>query len=280
MISIPSEQELTTLRAFHEPLCLTLYVPFMEPNGPDNPMRIEVKNLLRRADIELKRAGASQEHSAVSLRQIKEQMERNEAFPTRHEALLFFSHPHLFRYFHVPDTDAQSVVTIASGFDLTALESALEASQPYYVLMLGHKDVRLYEGDRYQLRALQLNDFPHDMAQALNIDEYPESRQTHSVASTARGKGSEAYHEQYTTRDVDKALLKEFFRRIDERLQTYLRQHPAPLVLAGVEYVVDIYRSVNTYRHVTTGALTGNLSDASLDEIRQRAIVAVDADFK
>ncbi len=276
MISIPSDQELQTLRSFHEPLSLTLYAPFIEPNGPDNPLRIEVKNLLRTAEAELRAAGASDHHIKATLRPIARHMELSEVWPTRHEALVFFSHPHLFRYFHVPDAGEQSAVTIGSSFDMTALESALEASEPYFVLMLGHKDVRLYEGDRYQLRALHPAGFPRDMAETLGIDEYPESRQTHSIASPARGKGSEAFHEQYGTRDVDKTLLKEFFRRIDTYLRPYLHKHPYPLILAGVDYVVSTYRSVNTYPRVAADIIAGNQADISLDEIRERAATVID----
>lgn len=276
MISIPSNQELEALRAFHEPLCLTLYAPFIEPSGPDNPLRIEVKNLLRDARIELKAAGASDQHIAATLRPIEDQMERSEIWPTRHEALVFFSHPQLFRHFHVPDTDEGSAITIAPSFDLEVLESALQASQPYFVLKLGHKDVQLYEGDRYQLRVIKLEGFPHDMTTTLGIDEYPESRQTHSIASTARGKGSEAFHEQYSTRDVDKTLLKEFFRRIDAYLYPYLHRHPYPLILAGVDYAVSLYRSVNTYPRVAADIIAGNVADVSLDDIRERAAVVID----
>ena len=276
MISIPSYDELTVLRSFHEPLSLTLYAPFIEPNGPDNPLCIEVKNLLREARRELKIAGASERHIKETIGHIEAQMERGEIWQTRHEALVFFSHPQLFRYFHVPDTGETSVVTIGSSFDLTPLESALEASQPYFVLMLGHKDVRLYEGDQYQIHAVALDDFPANLEDALAIDEYPESRQTHTIASAARGKGSEAFHEQYGTRDVDKVLLKEFFRRIDARLRPYLHRHPYPLVLAGVEYVVALYRSVNTYPRTAADIITGNLSDVSLDEVRERATAVID----
>ncbi|MEO6887603.1 MAG: hypothetical protein ABI456_01165 [Ktedonobacteraceae bacterium] len=47
-----------------------------------------------------------------------------------------------------------------------------------------------------------------------------------------------------------KEQLLRYFQRINRGLQSVLRGERAPLVLAGVEHLLPIYRKVNTYAHV------------------------------
>ncbi len=47
MFNFPSHKEIEELQDFHEPGCVTIYAPSLEANGPSNPTRIELKNLLK-----------------------------------------------------------------------------------------------------------------------------------------------------------------------------------------------------------------------------------------
>src|ERR1019366_908886 len=113
---------------------------------------------------------------------------------------------------------------------------ALADNERYYVLTLGHKNVHLYEGDHYSIRDVQLKDFPSDMKETLNIDEYPKWRETHEIAPSYMGKGSEAVHGQYNVSQIDKEFLVKYFRLLDKRLHSFLRPKDSPLIIAGVGY--------------------------------------------
>lgn len=268
---MPTEQDLEQLATFHEPLCLSLYAPFIEPNTTENPVRIEVKNMLREAEAALLAKGASEKEVKKTLRPIRDYMEQNEQWPRRHKSLVFFSHPKIFRHFHVPDSVAPYLVKVADGFEVTPLRRALERNEEYYVLTLGHKNVRLYEGDRYHLEPVSLDDFPSDMKKALRIDEYPRAIETHRVMPANRGKGSEAYHEQYDVSQTDKTMLGEFFRLIDRRLRPFLLERQKPLVIAGVDYLLPIYKKANTYPGLVKGTITGNQEHANKQSLQEKA---------
>jgi len=141
----------------------------------------------------------------------------------------------------------------------------------YFVLALGHRNVQLYEGDRDTIRPVNLKNFPNDMVNSLRVDEYPQSRQTHTIASASHGKGSEGFHEQYDIRSIDKKMLKEFFRRVDKQIHSYLYKHQHPLILAGVGYELAIYRTVNTYPHLLADMIAGSTEDINLQDIRKKA---------
>jgi hypothetical protein len=141
----------------------------------------------------------------------------------------------------------------------------------YYLLALSHKHVRLFEGDRYRLKPVELKNFSGDLEETLRIDEFPHSRETHTIAPASSGKGSEAFHQQYNVAETDKKMLLEFFRRIDHRLHAFLLFHEKPLLLAGVGYLLPIYRKVNTYAGLLDEAVIGNQDRTDIYTLGKKA---------
>lgn len=270
MINFPSQKELQELRAFNQPFCLTIYAPFIDPNTPANPNRIELKNLLREGKTALVSAGVAPGDVKKTLRLARQLMEDHEFWPIHHEGLVLFMHPKLFRYYHIPDHTTPHMLTVETGFNVEPLLKAMEDNKRYFVLALGHKNVRLYEGDHYQLKPVLFKNFPADMKQTLNIDEYPKWRETHGIAPSYMGKGSEAVHGQYNVSQTDKDMLLEFFRRIDHRLHNFLFRQSKPLIIAGVNYLLPIYRKANTYPGLLGDAIIGNQERTDLKTIRDK----------
>lgn len=158
----------------------------------------------------------------------------------------------------------------------------LEKNYGFYVLALSHKHITLYEGDQYGLNVVPVKGLDVDMKKMLGIDEYPNWRETHTIAPASRGKGSEAYHGQYNVHQTDKIMLKDYFRRIDKKIHAYLLGKHKPLILAGVGYLLPVYREVNTYKHVLPQSLTGNMERTNLSELHHKAwaVLTKSPDFK
>lgn len=278
MINFPNPQELNELKTFSEPFCLTVYAPIIDPSAATNPNRIEVKNMLREAETALLSAGVKPRQVKKTLRPARLLLEDHEFWSIHHESLVLFMHPQLFRFYHIPDHTTPYMLTVETGFNLEPLLQAMQNNQQYYILALGHKNVRLYEGDHYSIKPVQLKNFPSDMKGTLGIDEYPKFRETHTIGPASKGKGSEAYHKQYNVSQTDKAMLLEFFRRIDQRLHNFLTYRKKPLVLAGVNYLLPIYRKVNTYPDLVSGAITGNQDYPNLQSLKDKAWQMVEGD--
>lgn len=140
----------------------------------------------------------------------------------------------------------------------------------FFILTVGHKNVRLYQGDTSSLHLVDIKDFPADMKQTLDIDEYESERSVHTVVKAGRLTGVSA--SQYDKANTDKVMLKEFFRRIDDMLLGFLTQNNYPLILAGVDYVQAIYRSVNSYPHLVEQGISGNQDEAKEKDLHNRAL--------
>lgn len=269
--NLPSERQFKELRAVDAPFCLTIYAPRIGSPGAVDPNRVELKNLLKQAEVALSSAGVTPADVKKTLRPARELLQAQTFWPVRYESLALFMRPGFFRYYRIPDDATPYLLTVEQGFNLGPLRAAMDDNQRYYLLALSHKGVSLYRGDHYQIEQLRPRHFPVDLKQALGIDEFPHWYETHTIAPASDGKGSEAYHGQYNISQTDKQMLLEFFRQIDRRLRTLLRKEPAPLLLAGVNYLLPIYRRANTYADLRPGGITGNVSRMDLDTLRERA---------
>lgn len=273
MTDFPMPQELEELKAFKKPNCLTIYMPLLDPSEPglNDPNRIKLKNLVREAKTVLHGKGLSKQDIKKILYPIEDLLKSNALWPRQCESVVLFAHRDFFRYYHIPDHTVPDLLTVGQGFDLKPLLKAMRANRSYFVLALGHKDVRLYEGDHFKLTPVQLKDFPADMVQTLRLDENPKWRETHSIAQGNVGRGSEASHGQYNVAQVDKIRLEEFFRNIDHRLHFYLASKHKPLILAGANYLLPIYRKVNTYSYLWPSSIRGNVKEYQPRDIIEKA---------
>ncbi len=275
MINLPSPKELEVLEAYKEPYCVSIYVPLLDRSGTANPNRIELKNLLRQAKLTLQASDISKEELSKTLKGAEDLLNDAEFWPQRSESLALFMHANFFRLYHIPDHRTLYSLAVGKGFNLQPLKNILQSNKEYLVLALGHKKVELYAGDRYRLLPVNLKDFPADMLDTLNIDEYLKSRELHEITASSYGKGSEAYHGQYNVSQVDKKMLEEFFRIIDRRLHKYLSNQGKPLVLAGVDYLLPIYRKVNTYYLLWPKSIYGSIKNEAPKVIQAKAWAAI-----
>lgn len=270
MTGFPDTQQLAELRGFDKPCCVTIYAPAASSAEAD-PNRIEMKNLLRQASIALGDTALTQRDIKKTLRPVKDLLKNGRFWSQHRGSLALFVHADFFRWYQIPTIDIPHEVTVEQGFNLEPLLAAMRDNRSYFVLTLGHKDVQLYEGDRYNLEPVPLKDFPADMREVLRLDENPQAWETHSIAPGRAGKASEAMHGQYNVSQVDKQRLEKFFRRIDHRLHRYLAKRNKPLILAGVGYLLPIYRKVNTYTNLWPEGIRSNVKGKQPAEIRHKA---------
>ena len=120
------------------------------------------------------------------------------------------------------------------------------------------------------MRLVTVDGMPRDMEQALNYDA---GDRGHPANPAGRGDPAKAGvpHSQGAERDTPKEDLARYFRRIDTALRPVLREQRAPLVLAGVQYLLPIYREVSSYPHITEPELPGNPDHLSEPQLHGRA---------
>jgi hypothetical protein len=156
----------------------------------------------------------------------------------------------------------------------TLLPFLLGEEQRFYLLALSQNTIRLLEGTRHYISEVDLPEaVPRSLAETLADKGAERQLQVYAGMTMERGRQHVAVmHGQGedNTSDTKERLLR-CFHRIDRGLQERLREERAPLVLAGVEYLLPIYRRANTYAHVLDQGVAGNPDTWGMETFHQRS---------
>lgn len=277
MVNFPSDEELSELKRFRRAHSLTSYIAFRDSRSNPNHNRIEYKNMLRDAEFMLVNKGANSATVDQILNPMRDLLDNDVFWPPKHEDLAIFANPEEFRVYRVPEGSIESELVVQDSFLTTQLEVVMKTNKSYFVLALSRKNTQLFRGDFYSLAPVEVKGLSPDMKTALNIDEYPHSRQIHSINSKAKGKGSEGFHDQAEVKNTDKEMLFEYFRLVDKRIKPVVADVNLPLVIGGVDNLVALYTKANSYAGMVGQSIHGNLDHTSLDTIREKACAIVQA---
>jgi hypothetical protein len=229
-----------------------------------------LKNLVRQAREQLARNGLG-DGAIAALLAPADHLVIDDEFWRQPEAgvALFLSEQaaHTFQ-FHAPP---EETVVVARRFMLRPLLPILSDAERFYVLALSQNEARLLAGTRFALHAVPVKDMPASEAEALRFDELQKQTQYHTVASPA-GQGSYAvFHGQADAIDDAKERVQRYFRQIDHALRRALPSNGFPLVIAAVDYLLPLYRQVNSYPHLLAQSIRGNPEELSSTDLLRAA---------
>jgi Bacterial archaeo-eukaryotic release factor family 7 len=274
MISIPTKFDMQQLIEHQDQNCISIYTPFIQPNSPASPTRILFKNQVAKARRMLVIKSDVYRHKAKALRPAIRLLKDSEFWRTLGEDTAMFMGETFFACYKLPADSLYESLYVQNSFVLTQLENNIKQTEPYYILGLSQNEVKLYEYDNLSINNIGFGKFETNMRDNLRIDENQKWTETHTIAPASTGRGSRAYHGQYNLSDTNKRMLASFFRNIDKYLQTHLKKGH-PLVLAGVERLIPIYKSVSSYPLLEQWHITGSIEHLSSNEISRRLFGAM-----
>ncbi|MDO9532671.1 MAG: hypothetical protein Q7O12_11165 [Deltaproteobacteria bacterium] len=278
-MKIFTRDELRTLTASPQAPCVSIYMPTHRLPTENQQDRTRLKNLIRQAQESLLTQGLRPAAAESLLEPATKLLGTISFWKDKRDGLALFISAGMFRLYQLPAA-FESLVVVAHRFHLKPLLAFLGGNE-FFVLALSQNEVRLFEGSRFGLSAIDdLEGVPKSLADALKYDELIKQVQfrTGIGVGGARGERAAMFHGQSADDAKDKILR--YFRQIDQGLQDFLREEPAPLVLAGVEYLLPIYKEANTYPHLLGEGITGNPEGVSPDDLHRQAWALVEPHFK
>ncbi len=174
----------------------------------------------------------------------------------RHGLAIFRSEEKLLVYWLAMPLD--EAVIVGQRFYVKRLLPAIRVSQQVYVLAASRNHVRLLKSTWQGIENLRPPGLPANIKEALNLQVADRGEQVHSGMRGDLGKEAGVFHGQGGHSDTLKEELVEYFRLIDESVRPVLRETPLPLILAGVEYELALFRMVSEYTQIADETLHGN----------------------
>lgn len=266
--------------------CVSIYLPTVVAGTETRQNEIRFKNLFREALQKLQDNGLSEDEANDFLRPVTDLIESEDDFWQQQDSgLALFITDDFFRYYKVP-LDLSELVVVTDQFHLKPLLPLLTGDGIFYVLELSQKQVKLFEGDRYHLREINVPNLPQSMDEVLQYDDN-EPRGQFRIGTTSgaanynnSSAGTGVFHGQGAPEQDDvKKDYGQFFHAIDSALHDFLNGKRSPLVLACVEYLMPIYREANTYPHLIEEGITGNVKDTAIAELHQQVWSIVEPYF-
>ncbi|WP_017654956.1 hypothetical protein [Fortiea contorta] len=258
MLSI---NELKTLVENPQSPCVSLYMPMQKAGTEIRQNPIRFKNLIREAEQRLDDLGMRHAQVVDFLEPARE-LDSNNFWEHQDHGLVIFVSPNVFRYYCLP-MEFTELVVVSNQFHLKPLLHLIQNDGQFYVLALSQKDVKFFEGTRYDINQVEIENLPKSMADVLQEDDIQKGVQ-HRIATSQGGTGNSfqqpgQFHGQGSPdRDKRQEDILQFCHAVNGALHEKLREQTVPLVLAGVEYLFPIYREANTYSYLTAEGISGN----------------------
>jgi hypothetical protein len=277
-MKIFTRDELRTLTASLQTPCVSIYLPTHRVATENQQDRTRLKNLIRQAQESLQTYGLRPAEAEALLEPATRLLGAIPFWKEKRDGLALFISPGMFRNYQLP-ISFEPLVVVAHRFHIKPLLALLGGNE-FFVLALSQNAVKLFEGSRFGLSVVDDPEgVPKSLADALKYDDLEKQLQFRTGAG-AGGKGGRPamFHGQESEDAKDR--IQRYFRQIDQGLRDLLREAQAPLVLAGVEYLLPIYKEINTYQHLLNGGITGNPEGVHQDDLHRQAWALVEPYFK
>jgi hypothetical protein len=276
-MEILTREDLRRLNMKRSDTCVSIYMPSHQAGQEIQQDPIRLRNLLNETERRLAEKGMRGPEAGKLLEPARDILKEVFFWRYQSEGLALFMAPGLFQAYRLP-LGFRELVVISERFHLKPLLPLMSDDGKFYILSLSLSKVKIFEASRYSMRELNLERVPGSLAELLKGDEFENQLNFHT-ASWAHGGRESLFHGQGIGIDETKVNIKRFFKQIDKGLHELLREERAPLLVAGVDYLVPIFKEASTYAYLMEGGITGNPEELHVKDLHIRAREVVEPYF-
>lgn len=249
--------------------CVTIYMPTHVAGADGQQDVVRLKNLAEQAERQLSATWLRAPEARDLIEPIRALSADYDFWEKRSHGLALFLDRATLRRFRVPMC-LEELAVVNRRFHIKGVLPLLTSGDRCFILALSQNNVRLFEATEYQIEQVDVSGLPMHMDDALNLDGADRGSQSHFATRDGKGKESSVFHGQGGAKESHKDDLALFFRMIDESLMPVLRDATAPLVLAGVEYLLPVFRKSCHYQYLARPELKGNCDYLSAQQIHEK----------
>ncbi len=253
---------------------ISIYLPTHRAGSEKEQDRIRLKNLVRSACANLVATGMREPDAESFCAPARALVEDDTTWRSTSEGMAVFVSAEGARVVST-DTTLPEQSVVGDRFYLRPLMPALHGESHFFALALSKNGSRLFSCDRASIDQIDLPDAPASIAEVTKYDVPEESLQHSSIHSGQAGIGggrptTQIYHGHGGEKDVDKIQSERYLRAVERAVSAALKdEHEAPLILMGVDYLVAMYRDLNTYPLIVSEQVLG-----ATDEMTPHAVHA------
>jgi Bacterial archaeo-eukaryotic release factor family 7 len=269
-MDILNPTDLKSLIAQRGKWCVSVYMPTHRLGREQQQDPLRLKNLLAKAEANLLANGLRRPKVQELMRPAEELLWDKAFWQHRSDGLAIFLSNDFFVKYRLPASFEERLF-ITKTFHTKPLFPLLNRVGKFYMLFVNLNNIRLFQGTADTISEIVLK-FPTSMDQALWMDEPERYLNLHSGStSTNESKGGSVIFHGHNPADEEKKNILRFFQLVNKELNNLLEDKNLPMILAGVDYILPIYREACTYDNILEDSLLGNPDKEELKELHEHA---------
>lgn len=261
--------EIESLLKIEEWPAISIYLPVSRIGDPQDSIRY--KNLLTQVEDKLVSEGMRAPEARSLLAPEYDLVKNTEYWKhLGQDGLALFLSGETALHYTLPVSFSELAI-VGRRFHVRPLLS-LPADKQYLILALSQNELRLFQGDRYQLKEINLpEDTPKSMSEALKYDDPERQLQFHTKTGSAGVQRGAMFHGQGVGTDDQNQNLERYFQAIDRSLFPQLEDKALPIVLAGTEELHAAYRGITKSQTILPHGIAGNVDELTTEILQQKA---------
>jgi hypothetical protein len=272
-MDILNRAELEQLMRKEQQWCVSIYLPTHRTGTDAQQDPLRLRNLLRGAKNRLSDQGVGRRDVHKMLEPASKLLQEPYFWQHQSDGLAVFLSTNGVRRYRLP-LNFEELVVVDDHFHITPLLPLFTGDGQFYILALSQNKIRLLNGTRDSVSEVDIGQVGGSLAEAIPSADHQMSLQLHTSGTTGgmMGSGSVTFHGQAGGSDESaKNELLRYFRLVSDGLTEFLQEDRRPLVLAGVEYLLPIYKEANRYPNLIDLVIKGNPDLLSADELHKSA---------
>jgi hypothetical protein len=243
---------------------ISLFLPTHKKGEEGKQDSIRLKNLIQKAKNELIEKGWKEQHVDDLFKDLIAKSEENQFWLHQDKGLAIYLNEGYFDYFKIPVSPEENYY-IAENFLITPLLELQNHHGIYHVLLLSQSETKMFKIAPDETSLVEFESVPTSMEEHLKYHVREKSMQQHSGS----GGSNATFHGQGA--DEDEKELELFVKHIENKVTKYLKKENGPLVLAGPDKMIALYKKANKYFNVLDESIKGNSDNKSPKELADEA---------
>lgn len=280
-MNIISRETLESLMSQKPEPCVSLYMPTHRTGQEVRQDPIRFKNLLRKAEANLRDYRIKDKEVHELLGPAYDLVDDYFFWNHQSDGLALFLSSENFIYYRLP-YQFDELCVVAPSFHLKPLLPLLSNNGQYFVLALDLNNLKLYQASRFSMSEVKLKGIPESLDEALKYDEFQKQIQFHTETPRVANRPPGMFHGQGvgTDESLHKKNILRYFQMVDKGVSRYLSGQLLPLLPAGIDYLISLYKKANSYPNLIEAAVCKDPQSLTMEELQQAAWETIAPTFK
>jgi hypothetical protein len=241
--------------------CISIFIA-THAGGNEKMDATAFKSALQKVTSQLQEKGLEATQIKELLAPAHALLQEDNFWNNQQQGLAVFIAEGFCRYARMPITPAEFILC-NKAFYLSPLIPWVVARDKFYLLVLSKKRAQIFRGDAFGLQPISIPELPDGIEDVVHLEE-KDDQTLFRTGSSGAGKGAN-YHGIGGGKPDEKQNVQMYLEEVDRTLWTeLLNRENCPVLLAGVNYLLPLFKQSTQYKHIWPDVLTGSFEHADV----------------